>query len=215
MKSPTRFTVGSVAVLLLGAAVCEQIYLAQTARPREVGGVPSPRIRESEVRASRPQVSPPALAQHAAASTPRENELTARDEGYRRIAALQESGEFERAASFAAEGAADLRRDWIIAAYYAWGKSHPEAAADFALELLDVPTRQLALQSVFSGWAHADPEGLAELALRAPEGPEKNAALTKAMREWLQQNPWKAGDWIAAHEDVIPVAEKMFTDDRR
>jgi hypothetical protein len=141
--------------------------------------------------------------------------MSARDEGYRRITALQEAGDFEHAARLATEGAPNFRRDWTIAAYFSWGKLQPEAAAMHALRLDEGPNRELALESAFSGWAHADPEGLAELALSRPDGPEKTAALTKAMREWLQQNPWKAGDWIAAHEEVIPVAEKMFSDSRR
>jgi hypothetical protein len=163
-------------------------------------------------------VSFPAPAKAFAANAPAsffENEFAARDEGDRRISTLQESGCFDQAADFAADSAPKFRRDWMISAYFGWGKNQPETAATHALALVDGPDRQLALQSVFSGWAHADPEGLAELAFNRPEGPEKNSALTKAIREWLHRDPEKAGDWIAAHEEVVPVVEKLFRDENR
>lgn len=107
------------------------------------------------------------------------------------------------------------QRDLLIETYHEWARRQPEPAFLAASQLQDPAAREIAIHSTFSGWARTDPEGLAKFALARPDGPEKTAALTKAMRAWLHQDPWKAGDWIAANESTIAIAEKMFRDDRR
>lgn len=145
----------------------------------------------------------------------REDALNARAVGYAFISALQQAGEFDRAANYAITDASAFRRDLLIASYHEWGRQQPDLAVSSALRVSDAATRQIVLESALSGWAHTDAEGLAGFALNLPDGPEKSAALTKAMRAWLNEDPWKAGDWIAAHETSQPIVEKMFRDDRR
>ena len=138
-----------------------------------------------------------------------------REGGYRTIAALQDAGRFDAAARFALAGGPALRRDFVNAAFLAWGRKAPETALEAALTVPEPAEREVALNSVFSGWACTDPRALAELALRFPEGDEKTAALTKALRRWMHGDPWAAGDWILAHADAVPVAEAMFRVDER
>ncbi len=135
--------------------------------------------------------------------------------GYRTIAALQDAGRFDAAARFALAGGPALRRDFVNAAFLAWGRKAPEAALEAALAVPEPVDRELALNSVFSGWASTEPRALAELALNFPDGAEKTAALTKSLRRWMHADPWAAGDWIFAHADAVPVAEAMFRADER
>lgn len=122
----------------------------------------------------------------------------------------------DRTALVDIERSRDLsQRDFLITTYHEWARRQPEPAFTSATKIQDPIARETAIQSALSGWARTDPQGLAELALKRPDGPEKTAALTKALREWMHRDPWKAGDWIAAHESTIAIAEKMFRDDRR
>jgi hypothetical protein len=54
---------------------------------------------------------------------------------------------------------------------------------------------------------------LAGTALGFPEGEEKKSALTKALRAWMAQDPWKAGDWILAHQAAMSAAQAALRDD--
>jgi hypothetical protein len=141
--------------------------------------------------------------------------LRGRQRGYDAIKALQDGGQFAEAAGFALRGGEEFRRDWLIAAYFAWAAHEPSSALDAAIKITVPTEREIALQSVWSGWANADPASMAETALRFPEGAEQAAALTKALRAWMQRDPDAAGDWILAHERAIAVAENLFRADRR
>ena len=145
----------------------------------------------------------------------RDDAPNARAHDYVLISALQRVGEFDRAADYAITDTSAFRRDLLIASYHEWGRRQPDLAVSSALRVIDAATRQVVLESALSGWAQTDPEALADFALNIPDGPEKSAGLTKAMRAWLNKDPWKAGDWIVAHENSQPIAEKMFRDDRR
>lgn len=145
----------------------------------------------------------------------RTNATTARDFGYALIFGLNRRGEFSASAGYATAAPEGMRRDLVIAAYHDWGRRQPEQAFLSAAQIANPTARQFAMQSVLSGWARSSPEELAETALRFPAGDEKNAALTKALRAWMVKDPWKAGDWILAHEVAVPVAENFFARDER
>jgi hypothetical protein len=180
----------------------------ETTRPAHPPATALPR-REGSLRRMRPAT---------AASDPVsivDPSLAARDAGYRVIAELQSVQRFDEAAQYAMTGPDTFRRDWLIAAYHEWARVEPETAFVSATAMSNEAVREIAFQSVLSGWARNDPESLAALAIERPDGPEKSAALTKALRAWAIKDPEKAGNWIAAHESSIPIAEKMFRDERR
>lgn len=142
-----------------------------------------------------------------------ENPAAAREYNTCLVLALDQNHKFDLAADIAVNGGANFRHDLLTWAYFNWGQEQPEVAAASALKLEDPVAREDAFQAAFSGWSRTDPEGLAEMALNFPAGPEQQAALTKAIRAWMIKDPWKAGDWILAHDDVLPAATTALRKD--
>ena len=215
MNSRTaRRTVCLLAAVLAGGAL---IFKSFRPAAREIAA--GPRVSSSREVARSPSAAPfiartvpaPAAVYAPATAAP----LAERDRGYEAIAALQSAGRFAAAAAFAAAGPPSFRRDWLIAAYFAWSQREPESALQAAVGLSDPASREIAVQSVWSGWAQADPAGLADAAMSFPDGSEKTVALTKALRSWMHADPLRAGDWVLAHHGVVPVAEFVFQNENR
>jgi hypothetical protein len=116
------------------------------------------------------------------------------------IFGLSQVGEYERAATFAANSPADARTDLLTAAYGYWAKQQPEKAVFAALKLDDPSKQDAAFQAAVGGWARTDPQQLTATANQFPEGHDRTLALTTGLRSWLEKDPAAAADWISQHK---------------
>jgi hypothetical protein len=112
------------------------------------------------------------------------------------VSALTESGQFERAADFAASGPANRREDWILPAYSRWAEFQPQAAAASAMQIADPGLRATALNAVTIGWSPTDPKGVVDFARNNLPPEQQNAALSGALGLWADNDPAAAAAWI-------------------
>jgi len=112
------------------------------------------------------------------------------------ISALTESGQFERAANFAASGPANNREDWMLPAYSRWAEFQPQAAVASAMQIADAGLRATALNAVVIGWSPTDPKGMVDFAQNNLPPDQQNSALSGAIGFWADSDPAAAAAWI-------------------
>jgi hypothetical protein len=112
------------------------------------------------------------------------------------ISALSESGQFDRAANFAASGAEHCRDDWMLAAYSRWAEFQPQAAVASAMQLADPGVRATALNAITVGWSPTDPKGMVEYAQNYLPPEQQSSALSGAIGFWADSDPAAAAVWI-------------------
>jgi hypothetical protein len=124
----------------------------------------------------------------------------AADFGSYLVAALARTGEFAKAADFAANGSADVRVDWLNAAFARWGEQKPREALEHAAQFSDPEIQQTAFRAAVSHWAQANPREVAEYALSHSAGADRDFALNAALRAWAADDPVEAAGWIGRFE---------------
>jgi hypothetical protein len=120
----------------------------------------------------------------------------ARDHGVSLIAALAGTGEFERAARFAATGDVNTQEDWLTTAYSMWADYQPGAAMTAVAALIDPEARRNAFNAAVSSWSSNDPKAVAEYAAQLDSSDEKKFAITAALRNWAANDAVEAANWI-------------------
>lgn len=116
------------------------------------------------------------------------------------IFSLGQVGQFELAASVAADGSEAARTDLLSAAYSNWSERQPEQALLAAVSLPDPAMKRTAFDATVSGWARTNPQDLAKIAINMPISPERSLALVTALRSWIEKDPGAAADWISQHD---------------
>ena len=112
------------------------------------------------------------------------------------ISALTEAGQFERAANFAASGAASSREDWMLPAYSRWAEFQPQAAVASAMQIADAGVREAALNAIIVGWSPTDPKAMVEFAQNNLPAGQQDSALSSAIGFWADSDPAAAALWI-------------------
>jgi hypothetical protein len=112
------------------------------------------------------------------------------------ISALNESGQFELAASFAVNGPANCCNDWILPAYSRWAEFQPQAAIASAMQIADPGLRDTALNAIVTGWSPTDPKGMVEFAENNFTAEQQNSAISSALVFWADTDPVAAATWI-------------------
>ena len=112
------------------------------------------------------------------------------------ISALTEAGQFDRAASFAANSPADCRENWLLPAYSRWAEFQPQAAMANAMQIADASVRDSALNAIIVGWSPSDPQGMVEYALNHLPAGQQDTALQNAIGFWADSDPTAAATWI-------------------
>jgi hypothetical protein len=112
------------------------------------------------------------------------------------ISALTEAGQFERAANFAAGGAANCREDWMLPAYSRWAEFQPQAAVASAMQITDPGLREAALNAITVGWSPTDPKGMVDFAQNNLPAGQQDFALSSAIGFWADSDPAAAATWI-------------------
>jgi len=112
------------------------------------------------------------------------------------ISALTESGQFERAANFAANSAPNSREDLMLPAYSRWAEFQPQAAMASAMQITDPELRDTALNAIIAGWSPTDPKGLMDYAQNNLPPGQQSSALSSAMGFWADSDPIAAATWI-------------------
>ncbi len=112
------------------------------------------------------------------------------------IAALNERGDFSRAADFAQRSSGETRDGWLLCAYSRWAEFDPEGAAAAAAQLQDPIARAAALNSVILGWAPTDPKALTTFAQQNLSGDMQRDAISRALEVWAESDPVGAAGWI-------------------
>lgn len=120
--------------------------------------------------------------------------------GSRLISALNESGQFERAANFALTAPAQNRTDWMLPAYSRWAEFQPQAAAANALRLPDPADQAEAMNAIIIGWAPTDPKGLIEFAKRNLTASQQSTVVARAIGFWANSDPVAAATWIGQND---------------
>ena len=122
------------------------------------------------------------------------------DYGSYLVAALARNGEFGKAADFAAGGTADVRVDWLNAAFARWAEQKPRDALEHAEQFSDPEIQQTAFRAAVSHWAQNSPREVAEYALSHSAGADRDFALNAALRAWAADDPVGAAGWIGRFE---------------
>jgi hypothetical protein len=112
------------------------------------------------------------------------------------ISALTESGQFDRAANFAASGVENCRDEWMLAAYSRWAEFQPQAAIANAMQIADAGVRNAALDAITVGWSPTDPEGMVKFAQNNLSPEQQNSATSRALVFWADSDPVAAATWI-------------------
>ena len=112
------------------------------------------------------------------------------------ISALTEAGQFEAAANFAVNSAANSREDLMLPAYSRWAEFQPQAAIDSAMQITDPGLRDSALNAIIVGWSPTDPKGMVEYAQNNLSGGQQNSAMSTAIGFWAGSDPVAAAQWI-------------------
>jgi hypothetical protein len=112
------------------------------------------------------------------------------------ISALAESGQFARAADFAADSTTKCHVSWMLVAYSRWAEYQPQAAAAAAMQITDPDLRETALNAVIVGWSPTDPKGLVEFTQNNLPSAQQNTALSSAIGFWADSDPLGAANWI-------------------
>jgi hypothetical protein len=113
------------------------------------------------------------------------------------VAALARLGEFERAATFAANGAPELRSDWLNAAYARWADSEPRAAIDHIAQIKDPGAHRTAFDVAIQHWAASDPRAATEYAFTLDAGSDRTFAMSTALRQWVSFDAVSAATWMS------------------
>jgi len=126
-----------------------------------------------------------------------QNPNQSREYGDALIYALEQNGNYQRAADFAIAADGNVRVELLSAAYGNWANYQPQNAAASALEIPDADARQSALDAVIAGWGQIDPNGLADFAMNnLSAGDQKTHALSDALVLWAGNNAVDAANWI-------------------
>jgi len=141
-------------------------------------------------------VQDPDTAPSVTAALIQNNPDRAMEYGSDLISALTEAGQFERAANFAANGAANCRDDWMLAAYSRWAEFQPQAAIASTMQIADPALRDTALNAIIVGWSPTDPKGLLDFTQNNLPPGQQNAALLSAIGFWADNDPFAAATWI-------------------
>ena len=112
------------------------------------------------------------------------------------ISALTEAGQFDRAANFAANSAANSREDLMLPAYSRWAEFQPQAAMASAMQITDPGLRDTALNAIIVGWSPTDPKGMVEFAQNNLPAWQQSSALSSAIGFWADSDPVAAATWI-------------------
>jgi len=78
-----------------------------------------------------------------------------------------------------------------------WTPYQPERAAQWAMAIDDIPTRQKSLDRVVSSWTADRPSEAADFVLTLPEGDQRSRSLAKVVDTWARGDVEQAADWMA------------------
>ncbi len=141
-------------------------------------------------------VQDPGRAANLATALIQKDSERAMEYGSDLISALAESGQFDRAADYAVNGAGDCRDDWLLTAYSRWAEFQPQTAVASAMQIADPGLRDAALNAVTVGWAPTDPKGMMDFARNNFPPEQQNSALSSAIGFWADSDPAAAAVWI-------------------
>ncbi len=114
------------------------------------------------------------------------------------ITKLLSAGEYESAATLAADAATATPDNEALLAQVAntWASNQPDAAARWA-SAQSAQLRGLALAAVNDTWLHSDPNAAAEFINALPEDSQRSALMQEAMSRWLAIDQSSAIHWLA------------------
>lgn len=142
-------------------------------------------------------INQPKEAVRVIAALCREDPLLASDHATALIAALNNAGDFEAGAEFAAAAPPEYRAHTLSTAFYAWAQHNPTQALAAANRFPDAVDRDRALQSLVSGWAMSDPATLLDYASNLPAGEIRAAALHEGLQQSVTHDPLAAAKWMS------------------
>jgi len=148
-------------------------------------------------------VQDPDKAVRVAATLMQNDSSRASEFGGDLISALTETGQFVRAANFAASGPASSREDWMLPAYSRWAEFQPQAAVASAMQIADPGLREAAFNAITAGWSPTDPKGVVDFARTSLPPEQQNAALSSAIGFWADNDPVAAAMWINQNDPGV------------